>query len=75
MRSWNSERGERGGGGDRERRGGRGRGGGGRGRDSYGGFGGRERSTPGRGGRYDYDSPQSDAGGWDDRVGSDFGGY
>ena len=75
VRSWNSERGERGGGGDRERRGGRGRGGGGRGRDSYGGFGGRERSTPGRGGRYDYDSPQSDAGGWDDRVGSDFGGY
>jgi len=75
VRSWNSERGERGGGGDRDRRGGRGRGGGGRGRDSYGGFGGRERSTPGRGGRYDYDSPQSDAGGWDDRVGSDFGGY
>ena len=38
MRSWNSERGERGGGGDRDRRGGRGRGGG-SGRDSYGGFG------------------------------------
>ena len=73
VRSWNDERGERGGYGG-GRGGGRGRGRSG-GRGGRGGFGGRERSTPGRGGRYNDGNYQSDAGGWDDRSGGDFGGY